>query len=122
MTYEEFITELKNRVSAELGIPQDSMTFYPKGYTSDDPETIEWIRDSNMLYTGEDSDTLLDDFLLFELSWGSNKQLHRIAVRQMYEDSLEKGCDEVFGDISGLKAAAEANQSRLDDRSSYEKV
>ena len=100
MTYEEFMDLFKKRAHEELGYSMESMKFYPKGYTSDDPHQIEWIKDSNRLYTGEESTKLMLDILKMEMpEIGGVKNYHRMAIHRLYEDSLKDGFDKVFKKI-----------------------
>ena len=48
MTYQEFVEKIKTKVQKEM-IPNlfDSMEFYPEGFTSNDPEVLEFIVLSN---------------------------------------------------------------------------
>ena len=83
MTYEEFIKQYRMRAHEELGYDLERMKFYPEGYTSDDPAKLEWIRDSNLRYTGEENTKLLTDILIMEVPANGNEStLHRIAIRQ----------------------------------------
>ena len=104
MTYEDFIGQYKVRVHEELGYDPDRMTFYPEGFTSDDPVMVEWIRDSNLRYTGEDSTRLLTDILMLEVPKSKNNStLHRIAIRQMYEYGQKNGFEAAFKDIRHMQ-------------------
>ena len=128
MEYQEFIETIKQKAHEDLGYPLEKMTFYPKGYTSDDPKNQELIRDSNMRFTGEESKELLTDFLMMEVPGkGKVTNLHRIAIRRLYDDAEKNGIDAAFAHISGMQKdidAAEIDDARLEDRSTadYETI
>ena len=87
MTYEDFLDMLKEKANEELGFELDKMTFYPKGYTSMDPQTREWINDCNRRFSGDKSGTLSDgilmeDFLSMETPLGSISASFRRTYRQ----------------------------------------
>ncbi|MBR1685534.1 MAG: hypothetical protein IJ708_10410 [Clostridia bacterium] len=132
MTYEDFLDMLKEKANEELGFELDKMTFYPKGYTSMDPQTREWINDCNRRFSGDKSGTLSDgilmeDFLSMETPLGGISAEHRIATAKMYEDALAHGFDHAFRNISELQKnlqAADVKQEQLYQRNSgnYEKI
>ena len=69
MTYQEFIDLIKTKAHEELSYDLDSIDFYPEGYTSDDPQMLEWIIDTNSKLTeGETSPWLKSDFLVLNRS------------------------------------------------------
>ena len=47
MSYEEFIEKLKKNATAELGYSLEQIVFYPEGYTSEDAQMLDWIRQQN---------------------------------------------------------------------------
>ena len=128
MTYEEFIAYLKKRAHEDLGYDIEMIEFYSEGYTSSDPKMLEWIRDSNLRYVGEESDALLTDFLVLkEKADADITNIQRIAVKQIYE-GIEHGGEETgFEQIKTVKKRLEngnINLSAIHDRVSdeYEKI
>ena len=121
MTYPECIEQIKKQAHEELGFPLEKMKFYPAGFTSDDPKMIEWIKDCNLKFMGEENTTLLTDFLTIEVpEAGHYSSIHRIAIRRMHEGAEKNGFDSVFKDIRSMQKdmeAAQIDRSRLDDRS-----
>lgn len=124
MKYEEFVEKVKEKAHEEMGYPLGKMTFYPEGFTSEDPIMIEWIRDSNRRYMGKADTTLLTDYLVLEEEEpGIGSFQHRIAIRKLYEDALEKGFEAAFRDIGQLQKnidKTKVDRNRLDVRSSYD--
>ena len=104
MTYQEFIEQVKKQAHEELGYSMELMKFYPEGFTSDDPHMIEWIRDSNYRFVGEENTRLLTDFLTMEVpEENGHSSIHRIAIRRMYENGKKNGFDAEFMEISSLQ-------------------
>ena len=130
MTYQEFVDELKLRVQKELADSFDSVDFYPEGYTSNDPEMLEFILLCNSQFGDrQDSPWLNTDMLV--LSKGIKKsternteksiekdtkkdaeegtedstdivQRQRIALKDLYKDVEEHGFDAVFEELRKL--------------------
>ena len=118
MTYQEFVDELKLRVQKELASSFDSVDFYPEGYTSNDPEMLEFILLCNSQFGDrQDSPWLNTDMLV--LSKGTKKsiekdaeegteagtevvQRQRIALKDLYKDVEEHGFDAVFEELRKL--------------------
>ena len=127
MSYEEFIAYLRKRAHEDLGYDIEMIEFYSEGYTSSDPKMLEWIRDSNLRYVGEESDTLLTDFLVLkEKADADITNIQRIAVKQIYEGIKHGGEETGFEQIKTVKKRLEngnINLSAIHDRVSdeYEK-
>ena len=122
MTYQEFVDELKLRVQKELADSFDAVDFYPEGYTSNDPEMLEFILLCNSQFGDrQDSPWLNTDMLV--LSKGTKKsmekdaegepkegteksteivQRQRIALKDLYQDVEEHGFDAVFEELRKL--------------------
>ena len=128
MTYEDFIEQYKRRAHEELGYDLERMKFYPEGYTSDDQLKLEWIRDSNLRYTGEENTKLLTDILILEVPRDEhNSTFHRIAIRQMYERGQKNGFDTAFNDNREMHNEikdADVDMERIEARASgdYERI
>ena len=138
MTYQEFVDELKLRVQKELAGSFDSVDFYPEGYTSNDPEMLEFILLCNSQFGDrQDSPWLNTDMLV--LSKGIKRaiendadadtdivQRQRIALKDLYKDVEEHGFDAVFEELRKLTknfigiGDSEAINTRL--TSDYDKI
>ncbi|MBR0080503.1 MAG: ATP-binding protein [Synergistaceae bacterium] len=125
MTYTEFIEEIKKRAQEELSYPYDSMTFYPEGFTSEDPEILEFIMNSNAVYCpGEPSPWLKTDLLVLmdARDGGEMKSFQRIATKNLYEKLNDKNFDELFAPIKKDHEISIKNASTIHDRADYNKV
>ena len=126
MTYQEFIERIKKQAHEELGYSLELMKFYPEGFTSDDPQMIEWIKDSNNRFVGEENTRLLTDFLTMEVpEKNGHSSIHRIAIRRMFENGEKNGFDAAFKEISSMQKdidAAQIDLKRLELRTDYEKI
>ena len=125
MTYEEFIEQYKMRVHEEFGCNLESIKLYPEGFTSDEPIIVEWINDSNQRYAGKEDTTLLLDILQIEMP--EVYFIHRVAIRQSYEDGLRNGFEEVFKEIRDIHnemKGMSVDEFRLEARliGDYEKI
>lgn len=126
MTYQEFVDELKLRVQKELASSFDSVDFYPEGYTSNDPEMLEFILLCHSQFGDrQDSPWLNTDMLV--LSKGTEVvQRQRIALKDLYKDVEEHGFDAVFEELRKLTknfigiGDSEAINTRL--TSDYDKI
>lgn len=100
MTYTEFIEKLKLEAHNQLDYSLDKMQFYEKGFTTDEPKLLEWIRDTNFKLFGKEADCLLDDFLVLNKDETDKiTSAQRIAVRRLFEDSKAMGFDAVFAQL-----------------------
>lgn len=109
MTYEEFLEKIKRKAHDELNYDYDKMELRKEGYTTDDPEQLEYIRDCNLRYLHKKSDVLLSDFLFLNRPQENNAgTVQRIAVRLLYGD-MEKDEDfeKFFDDIVRAERALE---------------
>ena len=128
MTYQEFIEKVKTQAHEELGYSMDLMKFYPEGFTSDDPQMIEWIKDSNNRFVGEENTRLLTDFLTMEVpEENGHSSIHRIAIRRMFENGEKNGFDAAFREISILQkdiddAHVDPEKVELRATTDYEKI
>ena len=141
MTYQEFVDELKLRVQKELAGSFDSVDFYPEGYTSNDPEMLEFILLCNSQFGDrQDSPWLNTDMLV--LSKGIKRAIENdadadtdivqrqgIALKDLYKDVEEHGFDAVFeelrkltknfvgiGDSEAINTRLTSNYSRIRDQ------
>lgn len=128
MTYEDFIERYKMQAHEELGYDIGRMRFYPEGFTSDDPAEVEWIRDSNLRYAGEENTRLLTDLLTMEVPKSENNSIiHRIAIRQMYNYGQKNGFEAAFKDIQDMHNEikdTDVDMERIEVRASgdYERI
>ena len=127
MDYEEYVKKIRQQAKEELGYTEDMMEFYPRGYVSEDPEMLEWIRDGNLRFAGLTSDILLTDILLLKKKApGSGvMRLHRIPTERCW--SRKKDLEDIFKEIRedlALTDKATYSKEALDKRSSgvYEEI
>lgn len=113
MIYEEFIEALKLSAHKELGYEYKDMEFLQEGYTSNDPKTINFIRDSNKRYANRESDILQMDFLVLKRRTSAGINMNRVATRRLYQDSEEKGFDAAFEMIR--KSHRDIKNANVDD-------
>ena len=100
MTYTEFIEKLKQEAHDQLDYSLDKMQLYEKGFTSDEPILLEWVRDTNFKFFGKEADSLLDDFLVLNKDESDKiTSAQRIAVHRLFEDSKANGFDAVFAQV-----------------------
>ena len=128
MSYEEFLEKLKQTVHEKLGCAMEDMHFYPKGYTSDDPDMLKWISDCNLRFAGEMYSRLLTDIMTIEVVGQDDlKSIQRVATYKVYENALQSGFDAAFEDIAEkyrISKNAHVDKERLEARVSddYEKI
>ena len=100
MTYTEFIEKLKLEAHNQLDYSLDKMQLYEKGFTTDEPKLLEWIRDTNFKFFGKEADCLLDDFLVLNKDETDKiTSAQRIAVRRLFDESKTKGFEAVFAQL-----------------------
>ena len=128
MTYEKFIERYKARVHEELGCDLDRMKFYPAGYTTGDPVMLEWIRDTNLRYTGEGNSRLLTDILAIEVPESGTVGIqYSIAIRHIYNDGQKNGFEAIYEAIRNMRKDAgdvSVDEDRINARASgsYERI
>ncbi len=113
MLYQEFVERIKELVHKESGCAIDRMVLYQEGFTSDDPEIKEWIKNCNHRYVGKEDAKLLTDILTIDLPEKSGRGIiQRLAIRKMYENSENNGFETVVKDICDLQK--QIGQSNFD--------
>ncbi len=124
MTYTEFIEKIKAKAHEELHYSYDMMTFYQEGYTSDDPQTLELVMNSNAVYVGgEPSPWLKTDILvLMDAKDDKIKSLQRIATKKLYEKLQDQTFEELFAQIRQEHEASVRNADAIHDRGNYGKI
>lgn len=113
MTYDEFLALFKQKAESELSYDPASIEFYPEGYTSEDPNVLEWIIDTNKRFTGEASPWLKKDFMLLK-DKGKNEAavIQRIAIHDVYLDAEKDGFDAAFEAVR--KSREEIVRAKID--------
>lgn len=85
--YKAFIDYLMKKAQVEFGYPPEQIVLYPEGYTSEDAQVLDWIRQQNMRYFHEEQDTLMTDFLVM---YPSEKlditECQSLPIKQFYDD------------------------------------
>ncbi len=124
MTYEEFCSELLQRLEDrkdELGY--DRVKYYPDGSTSEEPEELMTIRNTNIRYNKMESDVLSGDFVILYIQTGS-AHICRFTCRGLYRAFEENGWKGVWTDINSSleegKQFAKMDIMELIDRNEYE--
>ena len=122
MTYNEFIDYVMSKVKEELCDDCETIDFYQKGFTSDDPKMIEWIKDSNLRFAGEEGTVLLTDCLVVKKKDDSGViNTQYIAARKLYEEVKTNGVDAVLTKVSKTKNTSGTSADQQ-DKSVYESI
>ena len=126
MTYQEFVEKIKTKVQKEM-IPNlfDSMEFYPEGFTSNDPEVLEFIVLSNsQLGDREASPWLKSDMIVLMKGQDAVKR-QRLFLRDLYKNAEKCGFDAAFEELCQLaERFVDIDSSVIDARSTaeYDKI
>ena len=99
--YEEFMESLMSEIPshARKDFSPTDIRFLRDGYTSDDPEEIANIRDTNLRYNhGLESDVLKGDFL-FIVFPGEHEFTVRIHCGSLFDTYRNDGIDKVWHDL-----------------------
>ena len=100
MTYEEFIDKVIQTAHDELGFDPSRMEYYPEGYEGTNDRDREFVRDSNLRYTGDEGTALKTDFLVMKRPEGEGVvEQHRVATRRLYETYQKEGFEAAFKPI-----------------------
>ena len=99
MEYKDFCSELKQGVlqNTSWNIGEEHYQFYPDGLTSDDPDELEMIRNTNLKYQRTESDVLIGDYIILYVD--TNKAFCRFSTKQLFQEYEEKGWDRVWAII-----------------------
>lgn len=128
MTYEEFIDKLIQTAHDELGFDPSRMEYYPEGYEGTNDRDREFVRDSNLRYTGDEGMALKTDFLVMKRPEGEGAvEQHRVATRRLYETYQKEGFEAAFKPIreilEDIKAAEiDPNWHKKRTSGDYEKM
>lgn len=96
MTYEEFRSELLRKLEEKAGdLGYEQVKYYPDGFTSEDPEELSTIRNTNVKYHKLESDVLSGDFIIL-LVESVHCQVCRFSVSDLYEAFGKKGWEGVW--------------------------
>jgi hypothetical protein len=97
MTYEEFKTEFTEKLKekAEASEKIGEYKFFDDGYTSEDKAELNFIRQTNIKYSGLESDVLKGDFLKI-IHKMSQRMVCRFEMKYLYESFEEDGWDMVW--------------------------
>jgi len=124
MTYEEFRSELLQKLedkTHELGY--DRVKYCPDGFTSEDPEELRTIRNTNIRYNKMESDVLSGDFVMLYIE---TKRAHicRFSCKGLYLLYEKNGWEAVWTDINSSladgKKIAQLGIMELIDKNEYE--
>lgn len=127
-TYEEFVEQVKQKLHEEFSYPLEQITFYKKGFTSQEEKEQMWIRDCNTKYTDIESDELQKDFLKLEIREDEQiTRVHRISIGDLFEDYQKKGFEAAFdlvrkGQVDMETSKAGNDRIRLRVEGNYEEL
>ena len=109
LNYEEFIEMIRKRIVEEFSIPEEGIKFYPKGFTSEDKEELEFIRDFNQRQCERTADELLADALVIEKPKNNAGKTvcNRFQAHDLFEIYLEQGMEQAYAPISENQRRAE---------------
>ena len=124
MTYEEFCRELLQKLESrkdELGY--NRVKYYPDGFTSDEPEELLTIRNTNIRYNKMESDVLSGDFVILYIETGS-AHICRFTCKGLYQAYEENGWEGVWTEVNASleegKQLAKMDIMQLIDQNEYE--
>lgn len=70
--------------------------FWYDGYTSDNEEELQTIRDTNIKYHKMESDILKGDYLIIKLPKKSSYQIMRYSLSYLYDEFCQDGWERVY--------------------------
>lgn len=115
MSYEEFVEKLKKSIQGDLGYRKEEIEFFEAGYQAIEPKAIQFIRDVNHTYTGEDSPVLLLDVLLLKKEiLPEVYQIQRVDTKSLYQVALKEGYEEALSRIPENKGKNQAGPIGID--------
>lgn len=96
MDYKDFCTELKNGIlnNQAWGIAETNYSFYSDGFTSENPEELEFIHNTNLKYNHMESDILEGDFVVLDID--SNKSYCRFSLSSLFDEYNSDGWNRVW--------------------------
>lgn len=123
MTYEEFCGELMTKLENNKSLGYDEVCFYRDGFTSEDPEDLVMIRNTNIKYSKKESDVLIGDFVILDIA-NAHQQSCRFSCQYLYE-SFEEGSWElvwtiVNENIAQCRKCEQLGIMELIDKNDYE--
>lgn len=98
MDYKTFVNELKEHILSATDPKTDEKNyrFFPNGFTSEDPEELRFIRNTNIKYNQIESDILVGDFIeLRTEAKESGDTMCRFSVKYLYEEFTADGWERV---------------------------
>lgn len=99
MNYKEFTKTLVEQLAQkrEWDISTDNIKCYNNGFTSDNKEELEFIRDTNIRYHKSESDILIGNYIVL-VKEGENKitSMSRFSVDSLYQSYKKDGWDQIW--------------------------
>lgn len=96
MDYKDFCSELKIGIleNAQWGIRESDYSFYPDGFTSENPEEIEFIHNTNLKYNHMESNILMGDYIVLNIT--DAKSHCRFSATYLFEEFNLDGWDRIW--------------------------
>lgn len=120
MDYKTFTNEVKSHIlsNSEQKIEETNYKFYPNGFTSENPEELSFIRNTNIKYNQIESDVLIGDFIeLHTTVEDGGDTICRFSVKYLYEEFATNGWERVDEIIrENIKFASSINISEITDK------
>lgn len=120
---ERFVEQVREVATTKFGIPKDQVVFYPDGLVAEnDDKLVDFIRETNILYSKVESDTLIGNFIVMTLpQTEGNCYYCRLSVDNLMKEWKSGGWDRVSEIISKNIQVIQASQVDItESMSSYE--
>jgi len=124
MEYKEFRSELLKKLEEKTNqLGYHKVEYYPDGFTTQDPEKLSTIRNTNIKYHKVESDTLSGDFVCL-LTEEPHQQMCRFSLQALYEAFAQDGWEAVWtiinSNLAMLKNYAKLGIVELLEKGEYE--
>ena len=96
MNYDDFFNKLKNWITGEQKYKDWKIDFFNNGYTSNDEEELDFIRNTNLKYSRKESDILIGDFMRLKLPGEKRPETEstcRFELKYLYDSYVSDGWD-----------------------------
>ena len=121
MIYVDFRSESVKKIKEKYKDWQT--TLFRKGDTSDKKKDLLFIHDTNKKYFGNMADTIGGDFIRLERCYqGENSLVCRFEVKNLYDEFIEKGWDQIWKIIDMNTQEADDSEDIINSIRDYEKI
>lgn len=94
MSYEEFFESFSKNAAEFMNCSPGQIEFYREGYTSEDPQKLDWIRQQNYRLFNKEQDTLMTDIIvLYRTPDLDLEHSDSMSVKMLYDDLQRKPDD-----------------------------